>query len=1242
MTSPMRSATRLFLLLGLVTCDRTEEPTSPPVGGVPEPSAPRQTPTTGQTGSGLSGFFEPGNFGSLTVKGEGNEQQPLSIKSLEVSVQVVGRMARTEVRQLFHNHLARQTEGIYELTLPEGAAISRLAMDVEGKLMEGELVERERARKIYDDIVRKMKDPALLEWIGGNRFKTSIFPIPASGDKLVILGYEQLLPQYREAFDYRYSLPSVSGEQKSLVDRFSFKLEATGAGEMTVRGYPVEVTHQGLGGTVSFEVDRFRPSGPLEVNFAHAARAGARVGYTAEKGERFFVLDYLPELPAAEVGALRGLVIAIDTSASIGGRELERVKQVALALLDQLPAGVRFRLLSGDLEMATCADRPLAAATSTDLETARDCLTELTPGGGSDLDALITSAARHATELGPDTAVVLLSDGAASLGELDADLMRAHLERAIADRTTSLHTVAVGPTANHDFLRSLASAGQGFAHRLLPSSHPERLARRLLEQSREPLLIGVEVEVLDGQIEGLTPQRPVNLARGEALVVMGRLDSGDARIRIHGDYQGRTVERSYNLEATAGVHPLLRNFWARNVIGEMQRSGQPRDKVVTTSLHYGVMSRHTSFLVLENDAAYRRYQIEQRKGKEEQQRQEQEASRQAATNLHKTTESLSKVLARDTGERMASRSNAPMDRVITAEQMQSVKSVEELDGLTYKAPQIGSSSGESYGEGGLGLRGSGPGGGGSSTRMFGLGADRHAGREGQVGNISSRGRGAGSAGYGTRQIEPRSRRDRSVVSQGSPVVMGSLDKNIIRRVIRENIGQIRYCYERELVRSPDLQGRVVVKFVIAATGRVSGAEVTETALRNRSVEYCIARKVRGWRFPSPRGGGIVVVNYPFIFRSTGGQAIEPVLTLQQQYRQWIDMARRGDGEIKRFADKLLADKEIPVAEKYELIALFPRLKRLLPVRWLEVSSKLLQDHPGSYLTDYLEAVEGLDRWAQAGPVLLGLVEGGKLSLSDLVQYRTQLESHAPFKQGIARFIAEQLEQIGTARREDMGNADLITRQFELLLFQGEESRARRVLSELVEFAPHDVAARKAYSVELARLGDISGSCRNMSVLTQLNPAERQVFRDMMALRRSHEEHSADIQKCIVRGVSNLPVQRDLSLVLTWEDPVADVDLHIHEAGGEEVMYTHLESRSGGLLYYDVTDGYGPEIYVLGTAPKGRYRLTLVYYGGSAKNVKGTLTVLRHAGTPEESREDLPFFLPTEDTEKQIEIGTLTF
>ena len=114
----------------------------------------------------------------------------------------------------------------------------------------------------------------------------------------------------------------------------------------------------------------------------------------------------------------------------------------------------------------------------------------------------------------------------------------------------------------------------------------------------------------------------------------------------------------------------------------------------------------------------------------------------------------------------------------------------------------------------------------------------------------------GSAGKGS---------DRKVEGVKRPPVHGSLSKELIRRVVRANRGELRRCYEKQLRKNPKLRGEVKVKFIIGGTGRIEGATVTQSTLRNAKVEACMVDAIKKWVFPKPKGGGEVIVNYPFKF-----------------------------------------------------------------------------------------------------------------------------------------------------------------------------------------------------------------------------------------------------------------------------------------------------------------------------------------------------------------------------------------
>ena len=140
----------------------------------------------------------------------------------------------------------------------------------------------------------------------------------------------------------------------------------------------------------------------------------------------------------------------------------------------------------------------------------------------------------------------------------------------------------------------------------------------------------------------------------------------------------------------------------------------------------------------------------------------------------------------------------------------------------------------------------------------------------KIGGVATAGKGGGSAQYkGVGGLSQGNVGNATVgVLEEETEVEGGLDRDVIARVIQSELGQIRYCYERQLSASPNLFGKVQVKFTIGADGKVVSQSVGSTTLQSAMVEGCILRRIAGWQFPKPRGGTLVMVSYPFLFRST--------------------------------------------------------------------------------------------------------------------------------------------------------------------------------------------------------------------------------------------------------------------------------------------------------------------------------------------------------------------------------------
>jgi hypothetical protein len=171
----------------------------------------------------------------------------------------------------------------------------------------------------------------------------------------------------------------------------------------------------------------------------------------------------------------------------------------------------------------------------------------------------------------------------------------------------------------------------------------------------------------------------------------------------------------------------------------------------------------------------------------------------------------------------------------------------------------GATVGDSFGFGGLGVRGTGAGGGGAGETVG-------------IGGIGTKGRGGGLGGYGQGVGALGRKTDREVaITAGNATVIGSIDKELIRQVIKEHAAQIRFCYEEQLAVNPKLAGKVSINWTIDADGNASNANVVKdgTSMVDDKVHQCMMARIVSWQFPKPKGGGIAVITYPWILRASG-------------------------------------------------------------------------------------------------------------------------------------------------------------------------------------------------------------------------------------------------------------------------------------------------------------------------------------------------------------------------------------
>ncbi|HEY0788645.1 MAG TPA: VIT and VWA domain-containing protein, partial [Thermoanaerobaculia bacterium] len=409
--------------------------------------------------------------------------QELLLEELSVRTAVHGMLALTEVEMRFRNPRDEVAEGRFSCVLPAGATISRFAKEVNGVLMEGEIVERMRANRIYDEILHQMRDPALLEQDLGNRFSARVFPIEPRGLVRLVLSYTELVP----AIDgVRAHIVPLRGLPR--VARFSFHailVPLPGEGDAEVTGL-TGTRSMMASRVVSFTESDWVPD-DIELD-----RLAASPGLRLLRAGDFYLASYIPPpAPAARSSARTSWLIYLDTSASSAAGALHRIAALE-ELLASLPPGDSVEIVAFDQTIARLFEGSAGEASRRIASLVR----ERKNLGGTDIGAAIADLVKRAR----DRRVLFVSDGVATQGTVELHDLRAAAAKIPAGLT--LHAVVLGSVQNAETLRAL-TRGHG---RIVTVPFTESMKLRAREAaSLLQLPPGESVAVRDAAAEWIYP-----------------------------------------------------------------------------------------------------------------------------------------------------------------------------------------------------------------------------------------------------------------------------------------------------------------------------------------------------------------------------------------------------------------------------------------------------------------------------------------------------------------------------------------------------------------------------------------------------------------------------------------------------------------------------------------------------------------------------------------------------------------
>ncbi|HEV3050766.1 MAG TPA: VIT domain-containing protein, partial [Longimicrobium sp.] len=526
--------------------------------------------------------------------------QELVIQELNVRAAVQGVFSLTEMEIVFRNPHGRRMEGRFNAVLPEGATVSRFAKEVNGRLMEGEVVERLRANRVYAEILHQMRDPALLEQDQGNRFSARIFPIDAGATVRVVLAYTRLLPLEGGVRTFRVPLRGLPRIGILRVDARFTPLpheQQIGTGFAGPRDSRITQT-----GRVQWEAESTAPTEDLEVRWS--PRPDAPREYLMRAG-RFYLAGVRPDVrPAPPAAADARWVFFLDTSASAAEGMDHRLAALR-GVLAALPGG-RVELVAFDQTVVPLGSfTPRQAA-----ERVEGLLRERAFLGGTNLHAALADIQQRATR-DPGVRFVLVSDGAATVGQTAPGEVYRPLDRMPQD--TRLSALVLGAREDALALRQI-TGGRG---RIVRVPFTDAMAERAREAAaRLALPPGRTVEVRDAAAEAFYATGQEDVQAGGEVLVLGRLrDGADTRVAVDGVRTGAALP----LDEERFAPLLVREFYRAHLekLQEEERHAdgdEARQRLageqVKLSIQHRVMVPRTTMLVLETEEDYVRFGLD--------------------------------------------------------------------------------------------------------------------------------------------------------------------------------------------------------------------------------------------------------------------------------------------------------------------------------------------------------------------------------------------------------------------------------------------------------------------------------------------------------------------------------------------------------------------------------------------------------------------------------------------------------
>lgn len=539
----------------------------------------------------------------------------ISVKYHHVTVDIDGQVAETAIDQVFLNDSPIDSvEGTYVFPLPKDAAFSDFSMFVNDEELSAEIFAADEARAIYESIVRRNLDPALLEYLGRGLFRASVYPILKEEGTRVKISYSELLNFDSDVYRYIYPLSTEKFSARPLEDvSITITLKSNNPIK-TIYSPSHNITVNKIddfSATVTYSEQDVKPDRDFVLYYsASSDDIGMHLltyNSTDEDGFYLFMASPKYDIEDSDIVAKR-LVFVLDRSGSMTGEKIQQAKEALRFNVSNLNEIDSFNIIDFSSSSTSFRQAPVAA-TAPNIQDALSYIDGLSANGGTNINEALLLALGELTDTELANIVVFLTDGQPTVGVTSNE----DIERNVSNANTQdarLFVFGVGFNVNTHLLDGLSGANHGVSTYVRPDENIEVAVSSFLSKIKNPVLSNLSLSYGTVSVYDFFPKELPDLFQGSQIIELGRYNTGGSTtIKLTGDVNGQVKEFQHQVEFPAEntEHDFMPRLWATRKIGylldEVRHNGESQeliDEIVLLGKRYGIITPYTSFLILED------------------------------------------------------------------------------------------------------------------------------------------------------------------------------------------------------------------------------------------------------------------------------------------------------------------------------------------------------------------------------------------------------------------------------------------------------------------------------------------------------------------------------------------------------------------------------------------------------------------------------------------------------------------